>query len=44
MKHERWEEYFIACNATECFSKLIKIAQFYFSVVAHYADVERFIH
>jgi len=30
------------CNTIECFSELIKIAQFYFSVMAHYADVERF--
>jgi len=42
MEHERWEKYFATCNTIECFSKLIKIAQFYFSIVAHYANVERF--
>jgi len=40
MKHERWAKYFATCNTIECFSlsELIKIAQFYFSVVAHYAS------
>jgi len=39
MEHERWAKYFATCNATNCFRELIKIAQFYFSVMAHYADV-----
>ena len=29
-------------NTIECFSELIKIAQIYFSIMAHYANVERF--
>ena len=39
-------KYFSTCNAIECFSELIKIAQFYFSVMAnsYYANVERFFH
>jgi len=42
MEHERWVTYFATCNTTECFSELKKIAQFYFSVMVHYANVERF--
>jgi len=42
MEHERWAKYFATYNTTECFSELIKIAQFYFSVMARYANVERF--
>jgi len=42
MEHERWAKYFATCNIIECFSELIKIAQFYFSVMGHYANVERF--
>jgi len=41
MEHERWAKYFAACNAIECFSELIKIAQFYFITLAYYANVER---
>jgi len=41
MEHERWAKYFATCNTTGCFSELIKIAQFYFSFMAHYANVER---
>jgi len=36
MGHERSVKYFATFNATECFSKLLKIAQFYFSIIAHY--------
>jgi len=43
MEHERWAKYFATCNTIECFSELIKIAQFYFSVMAHYANAEQFI-
>jgi len=44
IKHERWAKYFATWSrpAVECFSELIKIAQIYFSVMAHYANVERF--
>jgi len=42
MEHERWAKYFATCNTIECFRKLIKIAQFYFSVMALFANVERF--
>jgi len=42
MEHERWAKYFATCNTIECFNKLIKIAQFYFSVMALYANVDRF--
>ena len=35
-------KYFATCNTIECFSELIKVAQFYFSVMAHNANVERF--
>ena len=41
MEHERWAKYFATSNTIECFSELIKIAQVYFSVMAHYANVER---
>ena len=33
---------FATCNTIECFSKLIKIAQFCFSVMALYTNVKRF--
>jgi len=42
MKDKRWAKHFATCNTTEYFSELIKIAQFYFSVMADYANVERF--
>jgi len=42
MEHERWAKYFAICNTLECFSELIKIAQFCFSVMSHFANVERF--
>jgi len=32
---------FFTCKTIECLSELMKIAQFYFSVMAHYANVER---
>jgi len=27
LEHERWAIHFVPCNATDCFRKLIKIAQ-----------------
>jgi len=42
MEHERLAKYVATCNPIECFRKLIKITQLYFSVMAHYANVERF--
>jgi len=42
MEQERWAKYFATCNTTECFSELLKMAQFYFSLMALYANVERF--
>jgi len=42
MEHERSAKYFATCNTIEYFSELIKIAQFYLSVMAHNANVERF--
>jgi len=41
MEHEKWAKYFATCNTIECLSELIKIALFYFSVMAHYANVEQ---
>jgi len=41
MAHERWAAYFNMCSIIELFSKLLKIAQFYFSIIAHNANVER---
>jgi len=35
-------KYFETYNTIECFSELIKIAQFYFSVMADYANVEQY--
>jgi len=34
-------KYFSTYNTIECLSELMKIAQFYFSVMAHFANVER---
>jgi len=42
MEHERWGKYFATSKIIECFSELIKIAQFYFSVMALYANVDKF--
>jgi len=42
MKHERWAKYFATSNTIECFSEMMKIAQCYFSVVAHYVNLELF--
>ena len=42
MEHKKWAKYFATCNTIECFSELIKITQFYFSVIVHDANVERF--
>ena len=36
-------KYFSTCNTIECCSELIKIAQFYFSFMAHYANVDFFL-
>ena len=45
MEHERLAKYFATWKYTsECFSELRKIAQFYFSVMAHCANVEQFFH
>jgi len=41
MEHDRWAKYFVTCNTTEYFSELKKIAQFYFSIMALYANMER---
>ena len=41
MAHERWTLYFKTCNTIEFFSELLKIAQFYFSLIAHNALAER---
>ena len=41
MVHERWTEYFKTCTTIEFFSELLKVAQFYFSITAHNANVER---
>jgi len=41
MEHERWAKYFATCNTIECFSELIQMAQFHFSVMTHYANMER---
>ena len=35
-------KYFAICNATESFSERIEIAQIYFNIMAHYANVEQF--
>ena len=41
MAHERWTEYFKTCTTIEFFSELLKVAQLYFSITAHNANVER---
>jgi len=40
MEHDRWAKYFATCNTIECFSELIKIAQFYFSSMFFFANVD----
>jgi len=42
MEHERWAKSFATCNIIEYFSELIKIVQFYFRNMDHYANVEHF--
>ena len=41
MAHEKWTEYFKTCTTIEFFSELLKVAQFYFGITAHNANVER---
>jgi len=41
MENERWAKYCPICN-TMMLQELIKIAQFYFNIMAVYANVERF--
>ena len=39
--HEKWTEYFKHCRTIEFYSELLKIAQFFFCIMAHNANVER---
>jgi hypothetical protein len=39
--HEQWTIYFKSVKNIECFSELLKICEFYFSISAHNANVER---
>jgi len=39
MEHDRWAKYFATCNTIKTLQKLIKIAQFYFNVMALYANI-----
>ena len=41
MAHEKWTEYFKTCTTIKFFSELLKVTQFYFSITAHNANVER---
>ena len=41
MAHESWAAYFNTCSTIELFSEQLKIAQFYFSIIACNANVER---
>ena len=38
--HERWTAYFNTCSTIELFNEQLKIAQFYFSIITHNANVE----
>jgi len=42
MEHESWAKHFATCNTIENLSELIKTAPFYCSVMALYANAERF--
>ncbi|XP_055904720.1 uncharacterized protein LOC129940426 [Eupeodes corollae] len=37
----KWTEFFKSCTSIELYSELIKIAEFYFAIPSHNADVER---
>ena len=39
--HEKWTKYFKHCRTIEFYSELLKIAQFFFCIMAHNANVER---
>ena len=39
--HEKWTEYFKHSRTIEFYSELLKIAQFFFCIMAHNANVER---
>ena len=41
MAHERRTTCFKTCSTIEFFSELLKVAQFYFSIISHNANVER---
>ena len=39
--HEKWTKYFKHRRTIEFYSELLKIAQFFFCIMAHNANVER---
>ena len=41
MAHKRWAANFNTYSTIELFSELLKVAQFYFSIIARSANVER---
>lgn len=41
LAHAKWATYFQSCPSLDMFSELLKIAQFFFSNMAHNANLER---
>ena len=41
LAHERWVKYFSNCKNDECSSELLVIAEFFFAIPSHNANIER---
>ncbi|KAG8146513.1 hypothetical protein E2320_013667 [Naja naja] len=44
LSHEKWTKYFLNVKAVECYSELLKIAQFFFAIPSHSLNTERFLY
>lgn len=42
MVHEKWTLFFKNCENRDFYSELLNVAQFFFCIMAHNANVERF--
>lgn len=42
--HQKWTKYIEKAKSIECYSELLKIAQFVFALPPHNANVERVFH
>ncbi|XP_063172645.1 uncharacterized protein LOC134506400 [Candoia aspera] len=40
LSHQKWTKYFLKAKAIECYSELLKIAQFFFAIPSHSVNME----